>query len=195
MFIAIPVWTPFWLRISVFAGIEKLHGRHGCTKVSVCPFEIEPKLRLSQHTTVQILQNRFHQRSDWMTTNRLNSRTRIFSGQPFRPQPEVPSLIEHPPITAIDPGAATVADVLSPQEDSPQDAPPPPAPLPLPAEPTAIAGCADLVYLSDLQLQSVQWLWQDRLASGTLAMSQCGDSIPHAGLRPQFSTKVMTLVQ
>ena len=47
---------------------------------------------------------------------------------------------------------------------------PPPSPLPLPAEPTANAGCADLVYLCDLQLQPVQWLWQDRLASGTLAM-------------------------
>jgi putative DNA primase/helicase len=44
-----------------------------------------------------------------------------------------------------------------------------PDPLPL-AQPTAIAGCADLVYLSDLQPQPVQWLWQDRLAFGTLAM-------------------------
>ena len=105
-----------------------------------------------------------------MTINRLNTRTRTFFGQPFRPQPEIPSPIEHSPLPAIDPDTANVANVLSPQKDTPQDAPPPPNPLPLPAEPTAIAGCADLVYLSDLQLQPVQWLWQDRLASGTLAM-------------------------
>ena len=37
-------------------------------------------------------------------------------------------------------------------------------------EPTPTPGCADLVYLSALQLKPVQWLWQDRLASGTLAM-------------------------
>jgi hypothetical protein len=53
-------------------------------------------------------------------------------------------------------------------EDSPQDASL--APLSLPFEPTAIAACADLVYLCDLQPRPVQWLWQDRLASGTLAM-------------------------
>ena len=53
-------------------------------------------------------------------------------------------------------------------EDSPQDASL--APLSLPSEPTAIAACADLVYLCDLQPRPVQWLWQDRLASGTLAM-------------------------
>jgi AAA domain-containing protein len=53
-------------------------------------------------------------------------------------------------------------------EDSPQDASL--APLSLPAEPTAIAACADLIYLCDLQVRPVQWLWQDRLASGTLAM-------------------------
>jgi putative DNA primase/helicase len=37
-------------------------------------------------------------------------------------------------------------------------------------EPTPTPGCADLVYLSDLKLQPVRWLWQDRLASGTLSM-------------------------
>ncbi len=52
---------------------------------------------------------------------------------------------------------ANVTNVLSPQKTTLQDAPP-------------ITGCADLVYLSDLQLQPVQWLWQDRLAPGTLAM-------------------------
>ena len=37
-------------------------------------------------------------------------------------------------------------------------------------EPTPKPGLADLVYLSDLKLQPVRWLWQDRLASGTLSM-------------------------
>ena len=37
-------------------------------------------------------------------------------------------------------------------------------------DPTAIAGCADLVYLSDLQHKPVEWLWQNRLAVGSLAM-------------------------
>ncbi len=103
-----------------------------------------------------------------MTINRLNQRTRIFSGRPSS-QPEA-SLIEHPPISAIDLVTANVADIHTPQEDSPQDAPLPPTPLPLPAEPTSIGGCADLVYLSDLPHRPIQWLWQDRLASGTLAM-------------------------
>ena len=60
-----------------------------------------------------------------------------------------------------------VADVPNPNQapnaDAPQDAPPPA----LPAEPTAVA---DLVYLCDLQPQPIEWLWQDRLACGTLAM-------------------------
>jgi hypothetical protein len=95
-----------------------------------------------------------------MTINDLNPRTKFFSGQSF-PQPEAPSSIEHPPLPAIDPDTANVTNVLTPPQG---------APLPLPAEPTAIACSADLVYLCDLPLQSVQWLWQDRLASGTLAM-------------------------
>jgi hypothetical protein len=43
-------------------------------------------------------------------------------------------------------------------------------PSPSPATDSDTASCADFVYLSDLQTQPVQWLWQDRLASGTLAM-------------------------
>jgi putative DNA primase/helicase len=107
-----------------------------------------------------------------MTMNKPNPLIRTLSGQPFRSQPEVPSQseqIEQSHLPAIDPDTANVTNVLSPQTATSQDAPPLPNPLSL-AEPTAIAGCADLVYFSDLQLQPVQWLWQDRLASGTLAM-------------------------
>jgi putative DNA primase/helicase len=104
-----------------------------------------------------------------MTINRLNMRTRRFSGQPVKSEPEIPASIEHLPVTATAPDTANVTDVLSPQEDSPQDAPQP-SPLSSPAEPAAGAPCADLVYLSDLKLRPVPWLWQDRLAFGTLAM-------------------------
>jgi AAA domain len=93
-----------------------------------------------------------------MTMNRSNPLIRALAGQPFRP--EVPSpteQIDPSPLPANDPDTANVTNVLSPQKTTLQDAPP-------------ITGCADLVYLSDLQLQPVQWLWQDRLAPGTLAM-------------------------
>ena len=82
------------------------------------------------------------------------------AGLPLKPQPAVPSQdeqIEPSPLPANDLDTANVTNVLSPQKTTVQDEPP-------------ITGCADLVYLSDLQLQPVQWLWQDRLAPGTLAM-------------------------
>jgi putative DNA primase/helicase len=101
-----------------------------------------------------------------MTIDRRDTHTGIFYGHPFSPPPEVPSPTECPLTTPNDLDTANVADVLGPQEDSPEDAPPP-VPLPLPPEPTA---SADLVYLCDLQLRPVEWLWQDRLACGTLAM-------------------------
>jgi putative DNA primase/helicase len=77
---------------------------------------------------------------------------RTLAGQPFRSQPAVPSQseqIEPSPLPATDSDTANVANGPNP---------------------TAIAGCGDLVYLSDVQPRPVQWLWQDRLASGTLAM-------------------------
>jgi AAA domain len=93
-----------------------------------------------------------------MPINRLNARTSIFSGGAFTPRPEVSPSIEPPPITA------EVTDVLKPQ--LPEEA----SPLQIPAGPGATESCADIVYLSDLPLRPVEWLWQDRLASGTLAM-------------------------
>ena len=62
-----------------------------------------------------------------------------------------------------DPDTATVADVLPSQQDSPPNG----ASSPSPAEPTA---AVDFVYLRDLEPRPVEWLWQDRLACGTLAM-------------------------
>jgi hypothetical protein len=50
------------------------------------------------------------------------------------------------------------------------DAPSPHTPLPLPADADATVTGTDIVYLADLQPQPVEWLWQHRLAAGTLAM-------------------------
>jgi AAA domain len=95
-----------------------------------------------------------------MPIKNLYTRMSIPSARPFTPQPEVSPSVEHPPITAV------VAEALGPQQDSPEEAPPPQ----LPADPAATESSADIVYLSDLQLRPVEWLWQDRLAAGTLAM-------------------------
>ncbi len=104
-----------------------------------------------------------------MTINSLNSRTTIFSNASFGSHPEAPSSIEHPLMPTADQATSESADNLSRQQDSPEGAPPP-STLPLPAEATAATGRADLVYLRDLQPQPVQWLWQNRLAIGSLAM-------------------------
>ena len=91
---------------------------------------------------------------------RLNARTSVLSGPAFMPQTEASPSIGHQPITA------EVAEVLSPKQPLPEE-----APLPqIPADPPPAESCADLVYLSGLQLRPVEWLWQDRLAYGTLAM-------------------------
>jgi hypothetical protein len=104
-----------------------------------------------------------------MTIDKQNTHSGIFYGHPFGPLPTVSSSIpEVPPVgdaltTPAAPDTATVAGVLGPQGDSPQDAPP------HPLFPESPAG-ADFVYLCDLQPRPVKWLWQDRLACGTLAM-------------------------
>jgi hypothetical protein len=43
-------------------------------------------------------------------------------------------------------------------------------PSPLPADADATVTGTDIVYLADLQPRPVEWLWQHRLAAGTLAM-------------------------
>jgi putative DNA primase/helicase len=59
---------------------------------------------------------------------------------------------------------------MIPQEAMMKDALSPHAPSPLPADPDATVTGTDIVYLADLQPQPVEWLWQHRLAAGTLAM-------------------------
>jgi hypothetical protein len=104
-----------------------------------------------------------------MTIDKQNTHSGIFYGHPFGPLPAVPSSIpEAPPVdealtTPNHPDTVTVAGVLGPQGDLSQDAPPHP---PFPESPAG----ADFVYLCDLEPRPVEWLWQNRLACGTLAM-------------------------
>ena len=99
-----------------------------------------------------------------MTITGLSTRTTAFSAPAVSPQPEAPYSIEQPPVTA------GPEEVLSSQQDLVEEAPPPNPPPPLTPDPVATESSADIVYLSRLQLRPVEWLWQDRLASGTLAM-------------------------
>jgi hypothetical protein len=50
------------------------------------------------------------------------------------------------------------------------DALSPHTPSPLSADADATVTGTDIIYLADLQPQPVEWLWQNRLAAGTLAM-------------------------
>jgi putative DNA primase/helicase len=59
---------------------------------------------------------------------------------------------------------------MIPQQARMNDALSPHTPSPLPADADATVTGTDIVYLADLQPQPVEWLWQHRLAAGTLAM-------------------------
>ena len=59
---------------------------------------------------------------------------------------------------------------MIPQQTMMNDALSPHPPSPFPADADATVTGTDIVYLADLQPQPVEWLWQDRLAAGTLAM-------------------------
>ncbi len=100
-----------------------------------------------------------------MTFNRPRPGNSIFSGRAFTPQPGTLPPSGHPPAVAVSPRPCDAADTLSPEKDIPE-APPPP----LESDPTATTRRADIACLSDVQPRPVEWLWQDRLASGTLAM-------------------------
>ena len=82
----------------------------------------------------------------------------IFTGRPFNPQPGT-----YPP---AEPAPSGDAGILSPGEDLRQSPPLPEAP----SLPSAAGRHADIVCLSDLQPRPLEWLWKDRLASGTLAL-------------------------
>ena len=59
---------------------------------------------------------------------------------------------------------------MIPQQAMMKDAISPHTPSPLSADADATVTGTDIVYLADLQPQPVEWLWQHRLAAGTLAM-------------------------
>ena len=59
---------------------------------------------------------------------------------------------------------------MIPQQPMMNDALSAHTPSPLPADADATVTGTDIVYLADLQPQPVEWLWQHRLAAGTLAM-------------------------
>ena len=59
---------------------------------------------------------------------------------------------------------------MIPQQAMSNDPVSPHTPSPLPADADATVTGTDMIYLADLQPQPVGWLWQHRLADGTLAM-------------------------
>jgi hypothetical protein len=59
---------------------------------------------------------------------------------------------------------------MIPQQAMSNDPLSPHTPPPLPADADATVTGTDIVYLAGLQPQPVEWLWQHRLAAGTLAM-------------------------
>ena len=59
---------------------------------------------------------------------------------------------------------------MIPQQAMMNDALSPHTPSPLSADADATVTGTDIVYLAALQPQPVEWLWQHRLAAGTLAM-------------------------
>jgi hypothetical protein len=102
-----------------------------------------------------------------MTFNRPRPGNSIFSGRGLPPQPQTFPAVGDPPAVAASPRPCDAADALSPQEDLPGATH---SDSSLPSDPTATGRRADIVRLSDVAPRPVEWLWQDRLASGTLSM-------------------------
>jgi AAA domain len=65
---------------------------------------------------------------------------------------------------------SSLEQAMIPQQAMMQNALSPHTPSPLPADADATVTGTDIVYLAGLQPQPVEWLWQHRLAAGTLAM-------------------------
>jgi hypothetical protein len=87
-----------------------------------------------------------------------------FSGRPFNPRPTTPYPDPPPPLTAISDIHTNHPGPCEPASAAPIHPPTPPEPTAAPARQ------ADLVYLADIDQRPIEWLWQDRLAAGTLAM-------------------------
>jgi putative DNA primase/helicase len=65
---------------------------------------------------------------------------------------------------------SSLEQTMIPQQAMVNDALSPHTPSPLPVDADATVTGTDIVYLADLQPQPVEWLWQHRLAAGTLSM-------------------------
>ena len=65
---------------------------------------------------------------------------------------------------------SSLEQAMIPQQAMMNDPLSPHTPSPLPADADATVTGTDMIYLADLQPQPVEWLWQHRLAAGTLAM-------------------------
>jgi AAA domain len=108
-----------------------------------------------------------------MAINRPNDR---FSNRAFRVQASTPPAIEHLSFASPDSCTESAAEpsrpeqAMIPQQAMMKDALSPHTPPPLFADADATVTGTDIVYLADLQPQPVEWLWQHRLAAGTLAM-------------------------
>ncbi len=105
--------------------------------------------------------------------NRPNNR---FFNRTFRPRASTPPPIEHLSFASPDSGTESTAEpsrleqaMILPQTMM-NDALSPHTPSLLPADADATVTGTDIVCLADLQPQPVEWLWQHRLAAGTLAM-------------------------
>ena len=124
-----------------------------------------------------------------MTLNRMSPAYKLFH-PPFRPQPEdvaaaahssasqeapSPSAPEDPPVPPLPPPdtAAPVIQNARKRAATPAKIPSqsrPPAQSSLQTDPSASVRRADILCLTEVQHRPVEWLWQDRLASGALAM-------------------------
>jgi hypothetical protein len=107
------------------------------------------------------------QRGDCMTIDRPNDR---FSNRAYRFQASTPPVIDHLSSSPADPVTAGAAAVPHPEQAIIEDGLSPHTPSPSPAGSGATVTGTDIVSLADLQPQPVEWLWQHRLAAGTLAM-------------------------
>jgi putative DNA primase/helicase len=72
--------------------------------------------------------------------------------------------------TESTPEPSSLEQAMIPQQTMMNDALSPHPPSPFPADADATVTGTDIIYLADLQPQPVEWLWQHRLAAGTLAM-------------------------
>jgi hypothetical protein len=86
---------------------------------------------------------------------------------PIEPSGSRPQLCRR---SSISPLPHPIHAPMIPQQNMMNDALSPHTPSPLPADADATVTGTDIVYLADLQPQPVVWLWQQRLAAGTLAM-------------------------